>query len=69
MDPDSLPQGETQQQISDPVLDAKHVFPALGVRRPLYAHNEVDGFLLDYGCNLLPYIGLFSWIAFLLFGC
>jgi hypothetical protein len=66
MDPDSLLKSGKQQQNSDHLLDAEHVLPAFRLRCAVSVDNEMDRFLLDYGHNFLPYIGLLSWFLFLL---
>lgn len=68
MDPDSLrqSQSEQQQQNSNNMSNVFDVFPTTRIRCSIFTYNEFDRFLLDYGCNFLPYISLFSWFIFLL---
>ena len=65
MDPDSKNKSEKLEQNSNNLFNAGHVFSASGLRCFVFANNEIDRFLLDYGCNFLPIVSLFSWILFL----
>jgi hypothetical protein len=67
MDPDSRNNSEKQYQNSNYMLNVKHVLPPSRIRCSIFINNEIDGFLLDYGCNFLPYFSIFSWLLFLLF--
>jgi hypothetical protein len=41
-------------------------FSAIRIRWTVRNDNELNRFLLDYGCNFLPYIGFISYIIFLI---
>lgn len=53
---------------SDSQSHAGNLFSAFWLRRPVCVNNEMDRFLLDYGCNFLFYLGLLFWSLFLLIG-
>ena len=46
--------------------NASDIFQSARLRRTIQVHNGLDRFLLDYGCNFLPYISVAIWIIFLL---
>lgn len=65
MDPDSCINSEKQEQNSDNMPNAGHLFSSIGVRCTIFTNNELDKFLLDYGFNFLPVVSIVSWILFL----
>lgn len=56
----NLNKEEDGNNISFPI----QFFPTIRVRWPICNDNELNRFLLDYGCNFLPYIGILSYIIF-----
>lgn len=47
--------------------NASYVFLPIWLRSIIQINNELDRFLLDYGFNILPYIGIFFYMLLLLF--
>lgn len=45
-------------------LGSGDVFQSARIRRIIQVCDGLDGFLLDYGCNFLPYITIISWVIF-----
>lgn len=46
--------------------DGGYVFQPVWLRRGIRCGNEIDRFLLDYGCHFLLPVGITLWIVFLL---
>jgi hypothetical protein len=55
-----------QKQTSNILFATFNVFQPVWVRCIVQNDDGINGFLLDYGFNFLPYIGLISWIIFIL---
>jgi hypothetical protein len=69
MDPDSYKHDKRKQtKNSKCVSNLGDVLPTSGIRCPVRTNNEIDRFLLDYGCYILLYIVPIFWTLFYLFG-
>jgi hypothetical protein len=56
MNGESYRENEKQDLNRDNCTDVSNIFQPTGVRCFICLHNEIDGFLLDYGFNFLPYL-------------
>ena len=56
MDGDSKKQNKIQNSFRDRGIDARNLLQSIRFRCPICVHNEIDRFLLDYGCYFLPSI-------------
>lgn len=69
MDPDSYTNDKRKQtKTSKCVSNFGNVLLATGIRCPIRTNNEIDRFLLDYGCYILLYLVPIFWTLFYLFG-
>lgn len=53
------------KQSSNMVPNDGDVLPSLWIRRIIQSYTGLDAFLLDYGFNFLPYIGIFFYFAYI----
>ena len=51
---------------SDSLLNAGDVLQPAWIRRAVQTSDGLDRFLLDYGFTVLPRIGFFFWVVFLI---
>ena len=69
MDPDS--NGNLDRYLSKEVtnynVNGRYVFLPVWLRPIVQKVNGLDRFLLDYGFNILPYVGFIIYMLFLLF--
>ena len=63
MDPDS-DANKTINNTERNIPDVSNVLLAIWLRCNFCDHNEIYKFVLDYGCNFLPYIGVIFYILF-----
>ena len=49
-----------------PSADGGYVFQPVWLRCGIRYGNEIDRFILDYGCHFLLPVGITLWIVFLL---
>lgn len=56
MDSDSKRQNKIQNSFRDGGINASNLLQSIRVRCSICVHNEIDRFLLDYGCYFLPSI-------------
>jgi hypothetical protein len=54
------------KQPSDILPNDSNVFQPIWVRHIIQTSNDMDKFLLDYGCYFLPSCGIISWAIFLI---
>ena len=57
MDGDSKRQNKKDSR-GNHIVNAGNVFQSIRVRCTIRLCNEINGFLLDYGFNFLPYISI-----------
>ena len=55
-----------QKTNSNTKFSLSNVFQSDWIRRTIQDCDGIDRFILDNGCNFLPYITIISWIIFLL---
>jgi len=66
MDGESYRKNEKKGLNRDDCVDVGDIFQPFRVRCSIRVCNEIDRFLLDYGCNFLPYISFIIYILLLL---
>jgi|694.fasta_scaffold88066_7 hypothetical protein len=59
-------EGDLKAKTKQHNLDGSDIFQSAGFRRFIQMGDELDRFLLDYGCNFLPYVSGFIYIILLL---
>lgn len=57
---------EEKSDNGDHCINAGDIFQPTWVRCPVRICDEIDGFLLDYGFNFLPYISFIIYIVLLI---
>jgi len=55
------------QKTTNNHVNGRNIFLPIWLRPFVQINNELDRFLLDYGFNILPYIGIIIYMLFLLF--
>lgn len=55
-----------EEEVGHDLSISRHFFLPIWIRRTIQADNDLDGFLLDYGFNFLPYIGIIFWLVLLI---
>lgn len=69
MDPDSYTNDKRKQtKASECIPHFCDVLPTTRIRCSIRINNEIDRFLLDYGCYILLYLGPVFWALFYIFG-
>jgi hypothetical protein len=56
--------GDKQEKTKDDLFIFRYIFLPFRVRCTVQNNNGIDAFLLDYGFNFLPIVGIISWVLF-----
>ena len=65
MDGDSKRQ-DNKDSLGNHSVNAGNVFQSTGIRCSIRLCNEINGFLLDYGFNFLPYLSMLIYSVLLI---